>query len=441
MTNLGATQLYDSGTYYRNRYISEDASHPILNVSSEEVVTSQIWASAPDQGILYQTATNFLQGLYPPLNTLNTDLAIETLTDGSETISPLDGYQFILIHGEDTLTPDTIWIKGDDQCPAYDEAYDSYAESAYYQDRLASTASFYERFIPLLGDIMGPVNVSYANAYDVFDLLNVASIHNASVAESISQDDLDQLRYLANEWEWHHNFNATMPDRSIGGMTLAGGILRQLADVVESKAKVKFSLMAGSYDTQMAFYGLTNLTNASADFFGLPNYAGSIAFELFTDEDTSSFPEDPDADLRVRFLFKNGTEDAEATVFPLFGGTVLSMPYGEFVDELGRRAILDVEDWCARCAATADFCLAYPAAGSEDSGPDDAEAEGSRDSGLSNAAAGGIGAAVTLAVVGAVGALAWLLARRKSKRTAGNTVPVLEQEKKSLSTSGSGVSV
>jgi prostatic aicd phosphatase len=446
MTNLGATQMYESGQYYRERYVDEGASNKILNISSDKAVTSQIWASAPDQGILYQTATDFLQGLYPPLNELNTQLSTETLTNGTEVMSPLNGYQFILIHGEDTTTPDTIWIKGDDQCPTYDTAYDTYHDSVEYQETLNATGSFYQKFIPLLGDIMGPENVSYVHAYDVFDLLNVGSIHNESVAENLEAADLDRLRYLANHWEWNHNYNQTMPDRSIGGMTLAGGALRQLQEVVKGKAKIKFNLMAGSYDTQMAFYGLTNLTAASPDFFGLPNYAGSMAFEVFSEEDNATaFPANPDKDLRVRFLFKNGTTDDELTPFPLFGGSELSLPYGEFVSELSSRSIVEVNEWCTLCQSDAGFC--YEALhGSDDSSsgstaPSTTASSGG--SGLSNAAAGGIGAGVTLGVVGIIGALAWLLTRRKrTARVAPAPVsPPAQQVEKKSSSSQSDVSV
>ncbi|KAK5061585.1 hypothetical protein LTR84_008129 [Exophiala bonariae] len=445
MTNLGATQMYESGEYYRQRYVEQGASNKILNISSDKATTSQIWASAPDQGVLYQTAMNFLQGLYPPLNDINTQLSTQTLTNGTEVTSPLNGYQFILVHGEDTTTPDTIWIKGDDQCPTYNTAYDSYHDSPEYKETLNVTAPFYESFVPLLGDIMGQENVTYANAYDVFDLLNVASIHNASVAENIEGADLDQLRYLANHWEWNHNYNQTMPDRSIGGMTLAGGALRQLQDVVKGKAKVKFSLMAGSYDTQMAFYGLTNLTAASPDFFGLPNYAGSMAFEVFSEEDNATaFPANPDTDLRVRFLFKNGTTDDALTAFPLFGGSELSLPYGEFVSELSSRSIVKVEEWCTLCQSDAGFCyetLHNSESSNSGSGPTVSAASGK--SGLSNAAAGGIGAGVTLAVVGIIGALAWLLTRRKRTTNPDPAVasPAYHAEEKRSDSSQSEISV
>lgn len=425
MTNLGAQQVYQSGQFYRNRYLT--GAHPIEGMARDEARTQQIWASAPDQHVLYQTATNFLQGLYPPLDT-----ASEALNNGSSVDSPLNGYQFILVHGEDANSPDTIWIKGDDECPTYETASKAYRQSAEYQQTLNSSADFYSQFVDTLGPIMGAENVTYAHAYDVFDLINVATIHNRTVvnapfdyeAFSVGGNDLDQLRYYANEWEWNHNYNASEPDRSIGGMSLAGGILQQLKTVVKGQAKVKFSLMAGSYDTFMAFFGLTNLAAVSQDFMGLPNYAASMAIELFTEEEDFS-----EENLMVRFSFRNGTnEDQRLESYPLFGGQNIDLPWVQFVNELGNRSINSVEQWCTTCSSTEDFCLAATQASSQSS-------SGSSSS-LSNAAAGGIGAAVTLAVTGLGGAAFWLARRRRRSAPVEKSRVVTDPEK-SLSDSGS----
>ncbi|ERF77008.1 hypothetical protein EPUS_06876 [Endocarpon pusillum Z07020] len=414
MTNLGANQLYSSGGFYRQRYVDEGAPSRVAGISADEVIPSQIWASAPDQAILYQTATNFLQGLYPPLGELNSTLATEELANGTSSQAPLNGYQFILVHGEGDTDPDTIWLKGDEACPAYDTASKSYRQSEEYQRTLSQSADFYSRFTPLLANIMGAENVSYSHGFDVFDLLNVAAIHNASIASGIEPEDLDQLRYLANEREWNHNYNATQPDRSIGGMALAGGFLRQLRSVVDSQAKTKFSLMAGSYDTFLAFFGLTNLTAASSDFQGLPNYAASMALELYTDDSNAQFPATPEQDLMVRFLFRNGTDEGDGLdAYPLFGGSEESMPYGRFVEALGSRSIHTLADWCTTCQSEQAFCATATrsdaAAGSASNEP------GS--SGLSDGAAGAIGAVVALAVVAILGGAAFLILRRKTHRS------------------------
>jgi Histidine phosphatase superfamily (branch 2) len=374
--------------------------------------------------ILYQTATNFLQGLYPPLGELNSTLATEEPTNGTSSETPLNGYQFILIHGEGETDPDTIWIKGDDACPTYDKASKSYRDSQEYQTTLSQSASFYSKFTPLLARILGNENVSYSHAYDVFDLLNVASIHNTSVASEINSEDLHQLRYLANQWEWNHNYNASQPDRSIGGMTLAGGFLRQLKSVVDSQAKTKFSLMTGSYDTFLSFFGITNLAASSPDFEGIPNYAANMAFELYTDGTEPEFPTNPEQDLMVRFLFRNGTNDnASLDAYPLFGGSEDSLPYGRFVEELSSRSILTLSDWCTTCQSDAEFCTAATRGISGSASP----YAGTNRSGLSNGAAGAIGAVVALAVAAIVGGAVWFILRRRSRKPALAQYPPLEK--------------
>lgn len=202
MTNLGAQQCYNSGSFYRDLYIADGAPSQINGISSQRADHTQLWASAPDQSVLFQTANNFLQGLYPPLSTLDPILATEELANGTFTEAPLEGYQYIHIQGEADNAPDTIWLKGDDECPAYSSASNTYRQSEAYKNTLQSTQSFYTQYEDLLGPILGAGNVSYAKAYDVFDLLNTAKIHNASIAEQISTEDLDQARYLADAWEF-----------------------------------------------------------------------------------------------------------------------------------------------------------------------------------------------------------------------------------------------
>ncbi|KAK4495754.1 hypothetical protein PRZ48_013022 [Zasmidium cellare] len=434
MTNLGATQCFNSGTYYRNRYVVDGAQDQIAGISPLDADPTQLWVSAPDQSVLFQTAQNFAQGLYPPLGSLDSDLATQELANGTSISSPLNGYQYIHIQGEADNAPDTIWLKGDDECPAWTNASNEYKTSEEYWDTVRGSWEFYGQFVPLLGGIIDSgLNISYVQAYNVFDLLNTAKVQNASVAEQISNEDLDQARYFADEWEWNMNFNASNMDRAIGGMSLAGGILRQLESVVKDEATTKFSLMTGSYDTFLAFFGLVDLPAVSADFMGLPDYASTMAFEVFSDADDATFPTNPEEGLRIRYLFRNGTgSDEELTAYPLFGQEEESMPYGSFMSSLRERAITSVGEWCQRCGADADFCLAETSNGTSEA----VETKDSSDSDLSNAAAGGIGAGVTIAVIAILGVIAWVLLARRRKQAA-NRLPV----EKTRSDSGSGSDV
>ncbi|EME88821.1 uncharacterized protein MYCFIDRAFT_3846, partial [Pseudocercospora fijiensis CIRAD86] len=353
MTSLGAQQCYNSGSYYRSLYLNSSSLSHISGISEDTADFSQLWASAPDQPVLFQTALNFMQGLYPPLGSNQA----QVLANGTTIEAPLDGYQYIHIHGEDDKSPDTIWLKGDDECPAYEKASKSYRQSSDYLSLLDSTRNFYSQFSPLLSSILsGAQNLTYKNAYNIFDLLNTAKTQNSSISNQISEQNLNEARFLANTWEFNHNYNPSQPDRMIGGEALAGGILRQMESVVADHARTKFSLMTGSYDTFLAFFGLVGLPDINSDFEGLPNYAASVAFEIFSEADEAGFLEE---DLRVRFLFRNGTEGGEELrAWPLFGTGRESLGYGEFVERMGEMAIMSVGEWCGRCQAEAEFCLA-----------------------------------------------------------------------------------
>ncbi|UZP38128.1 hypothetical protein NXS19_005944 [Fusarium pseudograminearum] len=377
LTNLGFQQNYQVGAYYRSTYLEAGASKQILGISEDQYVPNQIWASAPDQMVLLNTATAFLQGLYPPIGN-NDNVGVQELNNGTDYTAPLNGYH------------------------------------AQFKDTFASTRQFYGDLYPLMKDVYDykPENMTYQNAYDIFDLINVASIHNKSF--SVESEKLDQLRVLADRSEFGQNFNVSAPDnRSIGGKTLAGAILNQLNQTVTGKGKLKFSLLAGSYDTFLSFFGLFGLTKVDSDFSGLPIYASTMAFEIFTKDNVTTFPSSTD-DLQVRFLFRNGSDDGTPlSQFPLFGQARDGMSWATFVKEIQKRSITTVSSWCKMCGSTEDFCVA--ALKGDSASP--ASAGSSSGSGISNAVAGVIGALVTLGVVAICGLTIFLIRRKKAHKT------------------------
>ncbi|KAH7391860.1 histidine phosphatase superfamily [Pyrenochaeta sp. MPI-SDFR-AT-0127] len=419
LTNLGFQQNYNVGASYRDIYISSDSDKQIHGISENKAVNSQIYASAPDQAVLLNTATAFLQGLYPPLQNLGSDGGVQTLNNGEQVMTPLEGYQYLVLHGENSDSPDTVWLKGDEECPPATTSIKNFKSSEIFKQREQETKDFYASFWDAMRGVYDyqESNMSYANAYDIFDLLNVARIHNSSLANATSTEDLARLRTLADSAEFGSSYDAEDKARSIGGQAFAGGILAQLASIVSSKGKLKFSLLAGSYDTFQSFFGLSNLTSVSPDFFGLPEYASTMAFEIFTSENVTSFPSTSD-DLRVRFLFRNGSITGESPrVFPLFGGQDTSLPYGEFVSKMQKFAITSPEQWCGICKSELLFCEAYSAR--DASTEQTAERNGT---GMSNTVAGVIGAMVTLGVVAIIGAVAFFMWRKRGR--AASPVPV-----------------
>ena len=242
------------------------------------------------------------------------------------------------------------------------------------------------------------------------------------------------------------NHSPSQPLRSISGSTLLGGILRQLTSVIEDNAATKFSLMTGSYDTFLAFFGLMDLPSQSPDFRGLPDYAASMAFELYSEADHAEFPgpEGVDQDLRVRFLFRNGTDEGDDLTSWRLGGLesvddVGGMRFGEVKEMVEGKAVLSVGDWCQKCGSLAEFCVAANAT-METQQQEQATGGDSARAGLSTAAAGGIGAGVTLAVVGLVALLVWALMSSRRRRSSLATTSGRTSEKRgdSISTGKGG---
>lgn len=228
------------------------------------------------------------------------------------------------------------------------------------------------------------------------------------------------------------NYNASNSGRSIGGASLAGGFLKQLNETVASQGKLKFSLVTGSYNTFLAFFGLAGLKSVSNDFNGLPDYASTMAFELYSDVHTDAFP--AEKDLMVRFLFRNGTDASdELTAYPLFGLNQIALPYTQFREKMGEFAITSAGQWCSTCKQTQGFCSQPSIIGSEASASSPADTTDNKKSGMSNAVAGVIGAVVTLAVIGLAGLVFFLMKRRKNKTAVGHGVPVERKRSKEAS--------
>ena len=68
----------------------------------------------------------------------------------------------------------------------------------------------------------------------VFDLINVAEIHNATINSSdvLTSDVLFQIRTLADTHEWNLAFNASDNARAIAGKVLAAEIVEFLNNTI-----------------------------------------------------------------------------------------------------------------------------------------------------------------------------------------------------------------
>jgi len=407
LTDLGYSEVFTSGTYYRNRYVSANASRLIHGLNTDIVKQSQISASAPVDTVLQNSAIGFLQGLYPPVGAT---LGSSTLRNGTVVASPLNGYQLIPLEQVTTgaNSENSAWLQGATNCANAQVSSNNYFISSQYLNTLKSTQDFYNGLSPMINQTFTTAQTSFKNAYTIFDLLNVASIHNSSNnfpnADLLTPETFFQVRTLADQHEFGLAYNESEPIRAVTGSIIAGEVVEALNNTITSKGKTKFNIQFGAYAGMLSFFGLANLTSVNADFYGVPDYASSLSWELVTNAtvNSTSFPSNDD--ISVRFYFHNGTTSpsSEPQEFPLFGTGRSPLPWSDFVNGMSKFSISGQQQWCTACGNSTGVC-SPSALGDGDSSANSASAgSGSNNNGsggISKAVAGVIGAMVTLGVI------------------------------------------
>ncbi|KAI4718165.1 phosphoglycerate mutase-like protein [Aureobasidium sp. EXF-10727] len=407
LTTLGYDQVFSAGQYYRNRYISSDADFLIQGISNNIVVQSQISVSAPQDVVLQNSATGFAQGLYPAVGET---LATTSLRNGSKVDAPLDGYQLVPIN---TVTAgmgseDNTWLQSASGCDQAITSSNRFFSSAEYNNLLETKQSFYNDLYPLINSTFNESQVNFKNAYSVYDLINVAEIHNSSFDKTgrITQDVFHQIQTLADTHEWGvaYNESESIADnvRGISAMVLAGQILDFLNGTLSTNGKQKIAIQFGAYATFSSFFGFADLPQVNPDFRGIATYASSMVFELFTNSsDTAS--DRSTSDAYVRFLFSNGTASTNKapSAYPLFGSQQEALSWQDFAASMQKFAVSSTDQWCNVCGNSEGVCAASKtnsSSGSSTTAPS-VYANAQAGNGLSPAVNGVIGAMVTLAVV------------------------------------------
>ncbi|KAJ5995786.1 hypothetical protein N7481_002763 [Penicillium waksmanii] len=400
LTSLGYSQEYMTGEFFHDRYISANSSYKIDGISTDIVNLAQITASAPQDDVIDNSGVGFLQGLYPPVGSI----ATETLRNGSIVEVPLNGYQLIPMSDvqSGSGSEDNTWLQSTSSCGKAIVSSNNYFYSNSYESLFSDTRRLYQSLEPLVNETFSASELSYKNAYTVWDLLYVALIHNSTASfpssTIINDTVMRELLVLANEHEFNLAYNSSDTIRAIAGMTLAGEVLTALNETITSGGKSKLNVQFGAYASFLSYFGLVELSATTVNFTGIPNYASSMAWELVTDDEGTEIP--VTSDIRVRFLFHNGTSIEGSTqlqAYPLFGQSTVELPWAQFVEETKRTAILSQKEWCQACGNSTGICASSSGAGDNSSPNSSAGSCSGR--GMSLGVAGVIGAMVTLGVL------------------------------------------
>lgn len=213
LTDLGYQEIFTSGTYFRDRYVSSTASARIAGIDSDLVKQSQITVSAPLDTVLMNSAQGFLQGLYPPVGTT---LGSNKLRNGTVVQAPLNGYQLIPVQQvtSGTASEDSAWLQGSSNCAKATVSSNEYFQSQDYHDLLHSTADFYKSLAPVINGTFSGDQISYKNAYT-----GECPVHKASTLA-----DYASLRSLKRSFhsQCHHQLfgsphkSGTIPNSHAG---------------------------------------------------------------------------------------------------------------------------------------------------------------------------------------------------------------------------------
>ena len=164
LTDLGYRQVYNSGSYYRSRYIDDGAPYRISGINTDDVMLSQLQMSAPIDNVLQNSAIGFLQALYPAVGTKATT---EQLANGSSVTAPLNGYQLIPLGVAESGSgsEDSAWLQDTSGCAKAEISSNEYFTSDSYNSLLSSTQDFYQSLLPVYDSVFNASEADFFNAY------------------------------------------------------------------------------------------------------------------------------------------------------------------------------------------------------------------------------------------------------------------------------------
>ncbi|KAF8893679.1 histidine phosphatase superfamily [Gymnopilus junonius] len=385
ITPLGNSQLFELGQDLRSIYFDSSSPSFISTVNSTLVQDAQVHIRADgggEGGVIFDSAVSLLQGLWPP--TLNYST---TLANGTVVVGPMGGYQTVPI---ESVEPDNdVSLEGWDDCNTFVNANNAFYESSLFNQ----TAAVHANFLNSLSPYLDGRPVTLKNMWNIYDYMNVNSIHNATFAKSLPAGYLEQARDLAN---FHEGGVFSSPELNgignIGGQTILPSILTSLSSISNTSNPLKFVVSAISYKPFISLFNMTSVSEMNPQLFGIVNYAAAVAFEVRQPNGGS--------DAVIRFKFKNGTNDNFNTYN--FMNSTTDFPVQTILTALKPYAVNDLPTWCKVCNNQQDRGCADLSV----SAPSVSLVHHDR---VSPVGAGFIGACVTLALMTGIFALLFFL--------------------------------
>ncbi|KAL7284705.1 hypothetical protein ACG7TL_002011 [Trametes sanguinea] len=336
LTPLGSVQEQQLGTFLRSTYL-DPASPTVINGISADVVDINQVAVRADAGgegaVILVSVQGLLQGLFPP----TTDNNI-TLANGTTVVAPLGGYQAIPV--ESVEPNEDVSLEGFTSCPNFDNHINQF----YASEPFIAESNIARPFLEKLHKFLGNRSIDFTNMYNIFDFVNVQSIHNATFLAELPPTYGAQAYGFAN---FHENgvFTGAAPG-DIGNVairTVLPSIFTSLTRIANSSDPLKLALSEISYKPFISLFNVTDATSTDPSIAGIVDYASVVSLEVHA-------PASPADEPTVNMRFKNGTSDPTFHDLTLFGAS--SVPLSQFISQLAPIALNTTQEWCTACNQT-----------------------------------------------------------------------------------------
>ncbi|KAK0551623.1 hypothetical protein OC846_003219 [Tilletia horrida] len=330
LTVLGYLQELQNGADIRAHYIADGAPSQIQGIASvkaENVQMNVVADAGGEGGVIMESAAAALQGLYPIFND-SLPLANGTTVSWSRVqLIPIDSVE----------VADSYYLEGYTGCAAWTTRLNNFYSSSDFVNRAKSANAFYAS----ISNALGGRPATLQNAWNIFDSLNVQSVHNATFAQSLPPNALAQARYWA---DYHEAGSFSDPDPNnvgnIAGQAILPVILNNLQQLANTSNPLKIVNIFGAYKPFISLFQLMGVTGF--DTSSVVDYASTMLLEVHSDNS-------------VRFLFRNGT-NSTFEPYPLFqSGSANGVPLSEFTSKLQPYSLDSDADWCNKCATTSSI--------------------------------------------------------------------------------------
>ncbi|KAJ7242866.1 histidine phosphatase superfamily [Mycena haematopus] len=417
ITPLGTEQEFQLGQHLRSLYLNSSSPSFISGVNSTFVDQTQVVVRADaggELGVIYDSAVALLQGLFPANSNYSSDLANGTIVAGA-----LGGYQYVPI--ESVEPANDVSLEGYTSCATFVTANNAFYASAEFAQKQNESAEF----LSLLPPFLDGRPVTLQNMYNIYDFINVQSIHNADFAKVLPPTFLAQAFTLAS-WHEYNIFTSPQLDGigNIAGRTILPGILSELQSIANSSNPLKLAYQSLAYKSFFSLFNMTGAAEQQPVLAEIVPYASAIALEV----------REPAAggEPVIRLNFKNGT--GQDFVQYNFLGVTGDVPLSSLIDHVNPALINSTAAWCVVCNNTQDRGCGPLAAAAAKASAAATLADAPRHQPISPVGAGFLGAGLTLAVVLAMfGVLMFLglltIGRGRSKKASRAAAPTNTDEK------------